>query len=131
MSIISLAVTTMWPSSPPPLPHAFLFWEVSIGGEIYFPLLYIEKFVFYFFALHIYVFSGAISETCILHLQVAIYSLFHRLYGMFPCNFLAYLRLYYGGRDYREENFRVFTLFIKVSTFYILLFLKIFFFLNK
>lgn len=56
---------------------------------------------------------SAISETCILHLQVGVYSLFHRLYGMFPCNFLAYLRSYYGGRDYSEENFRVFTLFIK------------------
>lgn len=62
--------------------------------------------------------SGAISETYVLHLQVGVYSLFHRLYGMFPCNFLAYLRSYYGGRDYKEENFRIFTLFIKVINFF-------------
>lgn len=56
---------------------------------------------------------SSMSETFVLHLQVGVYSLFHRLYGMFPCHFLAYLRSYYGGRDYSEENFKVFTLFIK------------------
>ncbi|XP_022201309.2 hamartin [Nilaparvata lugens] len=39
------------------------------------------------------------SESYMLHLQVGLYALFHRLYGMFPCNFLAYLRKEYSQRD--------------------------------
>ncbi|XP_054722901.1 hamartin-like [Uloborus diversus] len=56
---------------------------------------------------------STVPETCVLHLQIGVYSLFHRLYGMFPCNFLAYLRSYYGGRDYNADNYRVFSSFIK------------------
>ncbi|ODM96437.1 Hamartin, partial [Orchesella cincta] len=33
-----------------------------------------------------------IPREHLLHLQVGLYSLFHRLYAMFPCNFLSYLR---------------------------------------
>jgi tuberous sclerosis protein 1 len=29
-------------------------------------------------------------EVYVLHLQIALYALFHRLYGMYPCNFLSY-----------------------------------------
>lgn len=42
---------------------------------------------------------GNVPEVFMLHLQVALYSLFHRLYGMFPYNFLTYLRHYYCKKD--------------------------------
>ncbi|XP_046735382.1 hamartin isoform X1 [Diprion similis] len=35
----------------------------------------------------------------ILHLQVGLESLFHRLYGMYPCNFVSFLRQHYMQRD--------------------------------
>ncbi|XP_015607620.1 hamartin [Cephus cinctus] len=35
----------------------------------------------------------------LLHLQVGLYNLFHRLYAMYPCNFIAYLRQQYIQRD--------------------------------
>ncbi|GFU02012.1 hamartin [Nephila pilipes] len=54
-----------------------------------------------------------IVDVYMVHLQIVIYTLFHRLYGMFPCNFLAYLRSYYGGSQYNEENYRIFSLVIK------------------
>ena len=38
--------------------------------------------------------AGA-SELYAGHLTVALYSYFHRLYGMFPCNFLSHLRQHY------------------------------------
>ncbi|KAK4025492.1 hypothetical protein OUZ56_014557 [Daphnia magna] len=38
-------------------------------------------------------------EVYVLHLQIALYALFHRLYGMYPCNFLSYLRQHYSLRD--------------------------------
>ncbi|XP_067137028.1 hamartin [Centruroides vittatus] len=56
---------------------------------------------------------GNIPEIFILHLQVSVYALFHRLYAMYPCNFLAYLRSYYGRRDQNQESFHVFTETIK------------------
>ncbi|KFM81322.1 Hamartin, partial [Stegodyphus mimosarum] len=56
---------------------------------------------------------NSVQDIYMLHLQVGVYSLFHHLYGMFPCNFLAYLRSYYGGRDGNEETFRIFSLVIK------------------
>ncbi|XP_052092661.1 hamartin-like isoform X3 [Mytilus californianus] len=43
--------------------------------------------------------AGNVPDVYLLHLQVALYSLFHRLYGMFPYTFLAYLRTYYGKKD--------------------------------
>ncbi|XP_077864613.1 hamartin-like, partial [Saccoglossus kowalevskii] len=45
-----------------------------------------------------------VPEVHILHLQVAVYSLFHRLYGMYPCNFLSYLRSNYGKDNSAEFN---------------------------
>ncbi|XP_023344755.1 hamartin [Eurytemora carolleeae] len=38
----------------------------------------------------------------VVHLHVAIYAFFNRLYGMFPCNFLSWLRTQYSetGKDY-------------------------------
>ena len=38
-------------------------------------------------------------EVYVLHLQIALYALFHRLYGMYPCNFLSYLRQHYSVRE--------------------------------
>lgn len=34
-----------------------------------------------------------------LHVQVGLYAFFHRLYGMFPCNFLSYLRTQYSENN--------------------------------
>ncbi|XP_066295412.1 hamartin-like [Branchiostoma lanceolatum] len=42
---------------------------------------------------------GPIPDVYLLHLHIAVYALFHRLYSMYPCNFLAYLRAYYSTRD--------------------------------
>ncbi|XP_071443239.1 hamartin isoform X2 [Hetaerina americana] len=50
-----------------------------------------------------------LPEEHLLHLQLGLYSLFHRLYGMYPCNFLSYLRLEYGIR----ENLGIFSHTIK------------------
>lgn len=33
------------------------------------------------------------------HLHASIYSLFHRLYGMYPCNFISYLRAHYSMKE--------------------------------
>lgn len=48
-------------------------------------------------------------EVYVLHLQIALYALFHRLYGMYPCNFLSYLRQHYAIR----ENLPIFSHTIK------------------
>lgn len=40
-----------------------------------------------------------VPEVHLLHLQMGLYALFHRLYGMYPCNFLSYLRHQYSLRD--------------------------------
>nr|XP_018900314.1 PREDICTED: hamartin isoform X1 [Bemisia tabaci]XP_018900315.1 PREDICTED: hamartin isoform X1 [Bemisia tabaci]XP_018900316.1 PREDICTED: hamartin isoform X1 [Bemisia tabaci] len=50
-----------------------------------------------------------LSASHLLHLQVTLYALFHRLYGMFPCNFLYYLRQVYSS----HENLPVFVHTIK------------------
>ncbi|CAL8113121.1 unnamed protein product [Orchesella dallaii] len=42
-----------------------------------------------------------IPREHLLHLQVGLYSLFHRLYAMFPCNFLSYLRHNLSSQDKR------------------------------
>ncbi|CAH1170194.1 unnamed protein product [Phaedon cochleariae] len=60
------------------------------------------------------IFSRLASWNCnpvedqLIHLQVALYALFLRLYGMYPCNFLGYLR-----NQYREKNTPVFVHTIK------------------
>ncbi|XP_051960641.1 TSC complex subunit 1a isoform X2 [Xyrauchen texanus] len=33
------------------------------------------------------------------HLHASVYSLFHRLYGMYPCNFFCYLRAHYSMKE--------------------------------
>ncbi|KAB0797056.1 hypothetical protein PPYR_11117 [Photinus pyralis] len=38
-------------------------------------------------------------EEQMIHMQVALYALFQRLYGMYPCNFLAYLRNQYRSKE--------------------------------
>ncbi|PNF26098.1 hypothetical protein B7P43_G04921 [Cryptotermes secundus] len=50
-----------------------------------------------------------LPEEHLLHLQVGLYTLFHRLYGMYPCNFLSYLRHEYG----QIENLGIFSHTIK------------------
>ncbi|XP_070531599.1 hamartin-like [Ptychodera flava] len=47
---------------------------------------------------------GIVPDVYIIHLQVAVYSMFHRLYGMYPCNFLSYLRERYGKDNSKEFN---------------------------
>nr|ALE20552.1 TSC1 [Leptinotarsa decemlineata] len=51
---------------------------------------------------------GKIVEDQLIHMQVALYALFLRLYGMFPCSFLVYLR-----NQYKEKNAPVFVHTIK------------------
>ncbi|XP_051551164.1 hamartin-like isoform X2 [Myxocyprinus asiaticus] len=34
-----------------------------------------------------------------IHLHASVYSLFHRLYGMYPCNFVSYLRAHYSMKE--------------------------------
>ncbi|CAL7939958.1 unnamed protein product [Xylocopa violacea] len=45
--------------------------------------------------------TGTIDKNhlYLLHLQVGLYSLFHRLYAMYPCNFISYLKQQYIQRD--------------------------------
>lgn len=43
------------------------------------------------------------------HLQLGLYALFHNLYGMYPCNFMDYLRREYSKR----ENIDIFTYTVK------------------
>lgn len=50
-----------------------------------------------------------LSHDLLVHLQIGLYTLFHRLYGMYPCNFIAFLRLEYINK----ENAAVFTHTIK------------------
>ena len=45
--------------------------------------------------------SGTIPEVYQLHLQVAVHALFHRLYGMYPWNFMKFLRSHY--RNHLKE----------------------------
>ncbi|KAL3284794.1 hypothetical protein HHI36_018935 [Cryptolaemus montrouzieri] len=48
--------------------------------------------------------TGALfDKQMMIHMQISLYALFLRLYGMYPCNFIAYLRLYY-----RDKNSPVF-----------------------
>ncbi|XP_041706904.1 hamartin isoform X1 [Coregonus clupeaformis] len=42
---------------------------------------------------------GHVSEVYLIHLHASIYSLFHRLYGMYPCNFVSYLRSHYSMKE--------------------------------
>uniref|UniRef100_A0A8C2WNE6 Uncharacterized protein n=1 Tax=Cyclopterus lumpus TaxID=8103 RepID=A0A8C2WNE6_CYCLU len=42
---------------------------------------------------------GHVLVDHMVHLHAAAYSLFHRLYGMFPCSFISYLRLHYSMKE--------------------------------
>lgn len=44
------------------------------------------------------------------HLHASVYSFFHRLYGMYPCNFVSYLRAHYS----MKENVDTFEEVVKV-----------------
>ena len=55
--------------------------------------------------------SGHISEVYLIHLHASVYSLFHRLYGMYPCNFISYLRSHYS----MKENMDTFEEVVKVG----------------
>lgn len=50
-----------------------------------------------------------VPDVFVIHLQMCVYSMFHRLYGMYPCSFLAFLRQFYS----RKENMIVFDQIIK------------------
>ena len=54
-----------------------------------------------------------VPDIYLLHLHVAVYSLFHRLYGMYPCHFLTYLRKIYT----KEDNQQVFkeSILVRIS----------------
>ncbi|KRT84086.1 hypothetical protein AMK59_564 [Oryctes borbonicus] len=47
------------------------------------------------------------------HMQVALYALFLRLYGMYPCNFLAYLRDQFRKKDLYPDLYPIFLHTIK------------------
>ncbi|XP_062873736.1 TSC complex subunit 1a isoform X2 [Trichomycterus rosablanca] len=42
---------------------------------------------------------GQAQEVYAVHLHASVYSLFHRLYGMYPCNFVSYLRAHYSMKE--------------------------------
>lgn len=76
-------------------------------------ILYSKEIIFFF------IFSRLASWNCnpgkfvedqIIHMQVALYALFLRLYGMYPCNFIGFLKT-----KYKEKNEPVFDHTIKVN----------------
>ncbi|XP_046871370.1 hamartin-like isoform X2 [Hypomesus transpacificus] len=42
---------------------------------------------------------GHVHGVFLIHLHASVYSLFHRLYGMYPCNFISYLRSHYSMKE--------------------------------
>lgn len=58
--------------------------------------------------------TGHVSEVYLIHLHASVYSLFHRLYGMYPCNFVSYLRSHYS----MKENMETFEEVVKVRIFF-------------
>lgn len=56
--------------------------------------------------------TGHVSEVYLIHLHASVYSLFHRLYGMYPCNFVSYLRSHYS----MKENLETFEEVVKVRS---------------
>uniref|UniRef100_A0A3P8ZU77 TSC complex subunit 1a n=1 Tax=Esox lucius TaxID=8010 RepID=A0A3P8ZU77_ESOLU len=42
---------------------------------------------------------GHVPGVYLVHLHASVYSLFHRLYGMYPCNFVSYLRSHYSMKE--------------------------------
>lgn len=55
--------------------------------------------------------AGQVPAAYLVHLRAGVYSLFHRLYGMFPCSFISYLRHHYS----MKENLDTFQEVVKVS----------------
>ncbi|KAM4696043.1 hamartin [Rhinophrynus dorsalis] len=45
---------------------------------------------------------GRVAEICLVHLHASVYALFHRLYGMYPCNFVSFLRSHYSMKENLE-----------------------------
>ncbi|XP_060106536.1 hamartin [Heteronotia binoei] len=45
---------------------------------------------------------GHVAEIYLVHLHASVYSLFHRLYGMYPCNFVSFLRSHYSMKENLE-----------------------------
>ncbi|KAL4623301.1 hamartin isoform X4 [Arapaima gigas] len=43
--------------------------------------------------------AGHVPEVFLIHLHASVYCLFHRLYGMYPCNFVSYLRAHYSMKE--------------------------------
>lgn len=53
---------------------------------------------------------GHVAEIYLVHLHASVYALFHRLYGMYPCNFVSFLRSHYS----MKENLETFEEVVKV-----------------
>lgn len=51
------------------------------------------------------------TEIYLVHLHASVYALFHRLYGMYPCNFVSFLRSHYS----MKENLDTFEEVVRVS----------------
>lgn len=47
-------------------------------------------------------------------LRVAVYAIFQRLYGMYPCNFLSFLRKNFADPAFSSANRKVFSDVIQV-----------------
>ncbi|CAH2316095.1 hamartin isoform X1 [Pelobates cultripes] len=45
---------------------------------------------------------GRVPDVCLVHLHASVYALFHRLYGMYPCNFVSFLRSHYSMKENLE-----------------------------
>nr|XP_033816127.1 hamartin isoform X2 [Geotrypetes seraphini] len=45
---------------------------------------------------------GHVAEIYLVHLHASVYALFHRLYGMYPCNFVSFLRSHYSMKEHLE-----------------------------
>ncbi|XP_026543090.1 hamartin isoform X1 [Notechis scutatus] len=45
---------------------------------------------------------GHVAEIYLVHLHASVYALFHRLYGMYPCNFVSFLRSHYSMKENLE-----------------------------
>ncbi|XP_069775441.1 TSC complex subunit 1b isoform X3 [Narcine bancroftii] len=52
---------------------------------------------------------GKVPDVYLIHLHASVYALFHRLYGMYPCNFVSYLRSHYS----LKENVEIFEEVVK------------------
>uniref|UniRef100_A0A8B9IS16 TSC complex subunit 1 n=1 Tax=Amazona collaria TaxID=241587 RepID=A0A8B9IS16_9PSIT len=45
---------------------------------------------------------GHVADIYLVHLHASVYALFHRLYGMYPCNFVSFLRSHYSMKENLE-----------------------------